>query len=86
MTLRRERKAKGLCPYCGKEKQGKISRCPDCLAKSKITYRKRSDTRLAQGICTRCKQPLDIPYKRLCKACRDKARLYYQTHVKASCD
>lgn len=86
--LREERKAKGLCVWCGKPllKNSKCF-CIDCRIKNqRKNDRKKSgidrSERPLYGICYRCGKNPIVPGKKLCEACTKQCikNLEYANH------
>lgn len=91
MGLRKDRKAAGLCPVCGKPAEDGFVQCSACRAKAREGYRRNSEQRKAEhratvdfykkkGICTICGQREAEPHRTLCMECTeryaDRARKY----------
>lgn len=79
-ALRAERKEKGLCPNCGREKKNKnYSWCEKCRASGKKSAenKRRSDGILPSGLrgdgyfCAVCLKPVENPNKKLCNRCAE---------------
>jgi hypothetical protein len=72
-----ERKAKGLCPNCGKRKaeEGK-SWCRVCVAKANKKRALEAYAKMCEaehkGLCCKCKKKPRLKEKKLCKDCYDK--------------
>lgn len=75
-AIRQERKAKGLCSQCGKNKvkPGRVT-CPECIKKNKARREKLKEERIAKGLCTKCGKKKAAPGDTECKACRAKEKV-----------
>lgn len=75
------RKAAGLCPKCGGEREPGFVKCKKCRAADAIRSRKYKQARRPEtntprgdnGICYWCNKAPSIPGKRLCVDCMAKA-------------
>lgn len=68
-NLYESRKAKGLCPSCGKNAPTQDKTwCSACLEKSRL----KAEKRIADGVCIGCGNKVEILGRRNCKACNQK--------------
>lgn len=82
-TTYEERKANGICPYCGREKAvpGYIM-CKKCREQNKERCKKRYDRAKDKGLCTRCYKKPSIEGQTMCREClakmlaKDKEKRY----------
>ena len=81
MSIRAERKRKGLCPRCGKpHNNGKIN-CERCNAQSRASQKRRREREglisraIAAdiGLCSLCLRKPAVKGKKLCESCYEKA-------------
>lgn len=74
-TAHEERKAKGLCPQCGKRKPrpGRVC-CDVCNKKQRAQREKLQIKRLEAGICIRCGKRPAMPGNVKCKECVEKQK------------
>jgi hypothetical protein len=61
---------------CGASSGGKVY-CADCTLVRAQQRKARAEKRAAQGICTQCKAPANVPH-RMCKGCQEKTRVQSQ--------
>ena len=74
-----ERKAKGLCPKCGKRPPATHrSQCGVCAAKRRPAdlerYHRRTAERVARGLCPKCGKQPPAPDRQLCEPCNEKQK------------
>lgn len=72
--LYRERRAKGLCPTCGRPLGPEDGfKCVECKRYAAAWQRQYTRKRIAAGICVKCGKPSGEGYSQ-CEECRIKGR------------
>ena len=74
-----ERRAKGLCPKCGKRPPAPHrTQCEPCAEKQRARdlerYHRRTAERIARGLCPKCGKRPPAPHRTQCEPCAEKQR------------